>query len=448
MEYAFFTLATIIMNIVFEYHYFHLFYEMKNQAVPKRPILMMSIIMGVCSITIARFNLSISELLGIENAFVSHFVNLFLYLSFLMFLTKNVKETLVYVAMSYLLWISLYCFVDQAQYLLIQLFSMEHTYLLYGIITLILSVLIVFLSLGARFIIRHFRMDRTFRYICLKMNHPVKIAGLYIIVFLISSLFMRIQSNTNMDMSLQMTLIDLCACLMLVILIRISRKRQAVEEKIMMYELVMSQQEMYIKNLEEIQQNLRTFKHDYKNMMSSLYLQSKEGQMENIEKSLSNMIEEFDENIDSKMNVTNQLANVQMIELKSLLFQKLTKIHQSHIRFHLEVLYPIRQIHMKTMDVLRILGILLDNAIEETKDQGDIILILLNQEDGLHIVVDNSLHHDINLSFIYKEGYSTKGNDRGLGLSGLLKMIENYQEVSHSTTCENGRLRQEIYIGG
>ena len=36
---------------------------------------------------------------------------------------------------------------------------------------------------------------------------------------------------------------------------------------------MLGQQEMYIQELESIQSSMRSFRHDYKNMMSSLYLQ-------------------------------------------------------------------------------------------------------------------------------------------------------------------------------
>lgn len=70
-------------------------------------------------------------------------------------------------------------------------------------------------------------------------------------------------------------------------------------------DMMLTQQNLYIQHLEKIQQNMRTFKHDYKNMMSSLYLQSKEGHVEEMEKTLSRLIDDFDEDIGKKMNLTN-----------------------------------------------------------------------------------------------------------------------------------------------
>ena len=59
-------------------------------------------------------------------------------------------------------------------------------------------------------------------------------------------------------------------------------------------QIVLHQQQLYIQDLEDIQQNMRAFKHDYKNMMSSLYLNSKEGNIKKVENLIQGMIDDFD----------------------------------------------------------------------------------------------------------------------------------------------------------
>lgn len=212
-------------------------------------------------------------------------------------------------------------------------------------------------------------------------------------------------------------------------------------------DMMLRQQELYIQDLEKIQQNMRVFKHDYKNMMSSIYLQSREGNTEEIEKTISRMIDDFDEEIGKKMNLTNQLANIQMNEVKSLIYQKITIMNQLHITLHLEVLYPVCDVKMNLMDLCRVLGILLDNAIEEVKDQqGDINVVLSSQEEGLHIIVDNQLYHEVNMTDIFKEGCSTKGGQRGMGLFSLGKIIEKYPNVTNAVQIKDHRFIQEIAI--
>lgn len=212
-------------------------------------------------------------------------------------------------------------------------------------------------------------------------------------------------------------------------------------------DILLKQQDLYIQDLEKIQQNMRTFKHDYKNMMSSIYLQSKEGNMREIEATISKLMDEFDEDIDKKMNLTNQLANIQINEIKSLLYSKITEINHQHISLHMEVLYPIQSIKMNIMDACRVLGILLDNAIDEVKNhKGDMNVVLSNQEDALHMIVDNALFHDVDIEKIYQEGYSTKGTQRGMGLISLQKIIDKYSNVTIATQILNNRFIQEITI--
>lgn len=93
-------------------------------------------------------------------------------------------------------------------------------------------------------------------------------------------------------------------------------------------QIVLHQQQLYIQDLEDIQQNMRAFKHDYKNMMSSLYLNSKEGNIKKVENLIQGMIDDFDDTIDSKMALTTQLSNIRESEVKSLLFKKITDIYK------------------------------------------------------------------------------------------------------------------------
>ena len=88
--------------------------------------------------------------------------------------------------------------------------------------------------------------------------------------------------------------------------------------------MMLQQQNLYIQSLESIQQNMREFKHDYHNMMVSLYLQSKEGNVQEIEQQISQMMNDFDDSIGEKMNLVTQLSNIKISEIKSLLMEKLT----------------------------------------------------------------------------------------------------------------------------
>ena len=169
--------------------------------------------------------------------------------------------------------------------------------------------------------------------------------------------------------------------------------------------------------------------------------------MEEVEKSIHGLIDEFDENIDRKMNLTVQMANIRISEVKSLLYQKITELQKKGIDFQMEVMYPVEETCMKPLDLSRALGILLDNAIEAVEQvQGDISLVISAQTDGVHIILDNTTDQDVDISKIYEDGYSTKGSGRGTGLLSLRKIMEKYPEASLMTEINNGRFVQKILL--
>ncbi len=212
-------------------------------------------------------------------------------------------------------------------------------------------------------------------------------------------------------------------------------------------QMILNQQNLYIQNLEETQQNLRTLKHDYKNMMASLYLQSKRHDFGKLQENIQKMMDDFDENIDRKMNVNQQMSHLKHLELKSLLFQKITEIHKYNIPFNLEIFQPVREIPVEAIDLVRMVGILMDNAIEAAKEnQGDILLLLMQQESSLTIVVENYAEEDVDIDRIVQQGYTTKENHTGLGLAGLEQIVRKYPNILHNYSCMNHRFVQEIII--
>ena len=253
-----------------------------------------------------------------------------------------------------------------------------------------------------------------------------KIFLFFIIMLLVTSageLIVRLEITTNTSTSLFM----LIFCLVGLAGIHQTRIKMLQEKAHQTQAEMLEQQEMYIQELEGIQSSMRSFRHDYKNMMSSLYLQSREGNMEEVEKNIHGLIDEFDENIDRKMNLTVQMANIRISEVKSLLYKKITEIQKKGIDFQMEVMYPVEETGMKPIDLSRALGILLDNAIEAVEHiQGDIFLVISAQANGIHIILDNTVDQDIDISKIYEDGYSTKGRGRGTGLPSLRKILEKY----------------------
>ena len=293
---------------------------------------------------------------------------------------------------------------------------------------------------------KRYKLCRIFYRLPEKVNSWLKIVLFFVAMIVLLSLTEIIErANLSVIVGLGFTSIIYVVILMMFIYFRRASILQ--EEKTQMQTEMLEQQEMYIQELESIQSSMRSFRHDYKNMMSSLYLQSCEGNMEEVEKNIHGLIDEFDENIDRKMNLTVQMANIRISEVKSLLYKKITEIQKKGIDFRMEVMYPVEETSMKPIDLSRALGILIDNAIEAAEPvQGNISLVISAQADGVHIILDNTTDQDVDISKIYEDGYSTKGGGRGTGLPSLRKIMEKYPEASLMTEIKSGRFVQKILI--
>lgn len=212
---------------------------------------------------------------------------------------------------------------------------------------------------------------------------------------------------------------------------------------------IIAHQKTYIQNLEEIQKDVRLYRHDFKNMMSGMYLDIKEGKTEALEQYMQNMLNEFDQNIGSKIQTANQIMNLEIIELKGLLMTKISQMLSLNIPYHIEVLYPVRKCAMKTQDLLRCVGILTDNAMEAARNAGGSVdIIITAQNNSVVLLITNPVTAEPDMNKIWQKGYSTKGNNRGLGLYSYREITGQYPQVSCSTFCREGRFCQELRIGG
>ena len=124
--------------------------------------------------------------------------------------------------------------------------------------------------------------------------------------------------------------------------------------------------------------------------------------------------------------------------IKGIVYYKLNNIIDSDIKFKTlitkESYERIESLETESYyNVCKILGILLDNAIEacEESDDKEILIDIYNEEKMTNIYIENTYRGKINIDEINKKGYSTKGKNRGLGLNivNLLIKKNNYLDL-------------------
>ena len=96
--------------------------------------------------------------------------------------------------------------------------------------------------------------------------------------------------------------------------------------------LIMPLQQAHMALLEELQQEIRTFRHDFTNLFSGLTLQAQEGDLAGIQDFMRRTSSYFDEKLGSEIAQMDGLNNIQLYPLRSLLATKLAKMRQMRIK--------------------------------------------------------------------------------------------------------------------
>ena len=220
------------------------------------------------------------------------------------------------------------------------------------------------------------------------------------------------------------------------------------QDRIKAQEETILQQQAHMALLEELQQEIRAFRHDVTNLFSGLTLQAQEGDLAGIQEFMKKTSSYFDEKLGSEIAQMDGLNNVGMYPLRSLLTTKLAKMRQENVRAVLEVLHPVREEQsMDVNDLLRCVGILLDNAVEAAAGQDGLVrIVLLQEEKELYLAIANNYDAAPNLSALTRKGYTTKGKGHGTGLSSYRKIVSRYKGCATRTYLKDDMFVQELHI--
>lgn len=199
---------------------------------------------------------------------------------------------------------------------------------------------------------------------------------------------------------------------------------------------------IYTQQLESSQRGLRKFKHDYQNMLLSLKLSAKKSH----DKELIDKLAEYSSKTleDKVLWQFNDVDNVKDELLKSLFISKLNRIFQNNIQYSFECRIVIENLSNKynSFDIVRILGIVYDNAIEESLELGDEARIdtMVYRENGeLEIEIKNRCRiTDLIIQDMRKSGFTTKKNHDGLGLANIEELSQPYNDIFINYQIKDG----------
>ena len=215
----------------------------------------------------------------------------------------------------------------------------------------------------------------------------------------------------------------------------------------------LEQQKKYILALEKNNNEIRKFKHDFNNIILGLdgYINNDDFNKEKLKKYFNSTIMTFNNNIELNDIVIAKLNSIKVSSLKSLITNKVLVAQNNNIDVNINIQGEIHDFYTDEMQLSRILGILLDNAIEaslEVTDDKKIEMNIIQIDKTTDIQISNTFNNTgTPLEDFNKEGFSTKGTNRGLGLSSAHE-IANKLNMLLNTEIDGNTFIQILTIEG
>ena len=193
--------------------------------------------------------------------------------------------------------------------------------------------------------------------------------------------------------------------------------------------------ELYLKDNQETKEyyeKLDDFRHDYLNYISALEYSLMNDSQENSIKLLTHLKDYSLEAIDDARH--NPLKRISDPAVRGLFYHFMERANQSGISYDIQVLNIINNIKADYIDVLRLLSIALNNAIEhcdETRKEEPISITINQTKERFYFKIENPADmSSTSLAKLMKRGSSTKKNG-GLGLYNFSKITDKYLNANY-----------------
>ena len=213
----------------------------------------------------------------------------------------------------------------------------------------------------------------------------------------------------------------------------------------------LQQAELHNKSLELLYNNVSAFKHDFSNIITAFggFIYAKN--MEGLEKYYNKIVDEC--HINNNLSTLNPKV-INNPAIYNILATKYYKADELGISIDLQIFINLNDLKLDVYEFCRILGILLDNAIEAAAKCEEklvkIEIIDIKARKCQTLTIENTyIDKNIDLSKLSEKGYTSKTEDKnshGIGLWQVSKMIKKHDNVILDTSKNDNFFKQELAI--
>ncbi len=209
----------------------------------------------------------------------------------------------------------------------------------------------------------------------------------------------------------------------------------------------------YTTQIEDLYKSINGFRHDYANLIVSLETSIQAGDINQIRSIYEDGLKNSPNVLNHGNHTLGSLTKIDIPAIKSILSNKIILALEKGIHIEFEIEQKWSTCHVDVFDYIRMLGILLDNAIEASEACSmafiNIAFITDNIKQEHRLIIENSTNQEfINIGHIFQDGVTSKGANRGIGLSNMQHILSNYEQAHIETEYSNYRFRQTLITQG
>ncbi len=234
----------------------------------------------------------------------------------------------------------------------------------------------------------------------------------------------------------------LLAVFLLFLYFTLNKRKKMLELQQTQYEQLIE----YTRMMEGLYENIMNQKHDFLNVLFAIKGYVEGEQWDEFKNLYHSIVREYESSkLENFLSCLNQVGHP---GLKGILGYKLNHAHSLGINVVPQILTPIEIRGIDPLVLCRIIGILLDNAVEAAYESSEKELHIVMESDSLYtsIIISNTFRVMPDLSRLDKRGYSTKGEKRGIGLHNIKQMLSHTPSMTLRTSLENNMFIQELLL--
>lgn len=233
--------------------------------------------------------------------------------------------------------------------------------------------------------------------------------------------------NNEIIMTKLLSNILLALFVLLTVIVLLAQRSESMRLEAESKKAIFENQLAYLKTIEKNAEEVRKFKHDYQNILLSMDTYFQENKFEELKNYYYTQIKNSSESLNSTNTQLSKLTKIQNMALRSIFYVKLSIIESEKVNLILEVDKNFYVEEKDEIPLVRALGIILDNAVDALSElgHGELQIAIFENDGSNVIIVKNSCSEDLPpLYQLEEKGYSTKGTNRGIGLSNLQEIME------------------------